>query len=144
MGKNLEILIELVASQIQAGIVPAVVPFHSIHYPMPKTMVREIATMHSQQVLQRVLMAEGGHRQTVKESELRLWDAEKLKAALCPEPVSPQHCEQQVPRRGRLRIGYLSADFCNHPTADLMQSALLLHDKSKFGAPLPSDPDSFS
>ena len=35
--------------------------------------------------------------------------------------------------RGKLRIGYLSADFCNHPTADLMQSALLLHDKSKFG-----------
>ena len=106
---------------------------------MPKAMVRDIARMHSQQVLQRVLMAEGGHRQTVKEEELKLWDADKLKAALLPEPMgtlpaSPQHSVQEVPRRGRLRIGYLSADFCNHPTADLMQSALLLHDKSKFGA----------
>ena len=26
----------------------------------------------------------------------------------------------------------MSADFVNHPTADLMQSALLLHDQAKF------------
>jgi protein O-GlcNAc transferase len=33
------------------------------------------------------------------------------------------------PSGGKLRVGYVSADFVNHPTADLMQSALLLHDK---------------
>lgn len=32
----------------------------------------------------------------------------------------------------KLRIGYVSADFVNHPTADLMQSALLLHDMGKY------------
>lgn len=32
----------------------------------------------------------------------------------------------------RLRIGYISSDFVNHPTADLIQSALLMHDRSKF------------
>jgi predicted O-linked N-acetylglucosamine transferase (SPINDLY family) len=32
----------------------------------------------------------------------------------------------------RLRIGYLSSDFVDHPTADLIQSALLKHDKSRF------------
>jgi len=32
-------LIDLVSAQIRAGIVPAVAPFHSLHYPFPKTMV---------------------------------------------------------------------------------------------------------
>jgi len=32
----------------------------------------------------------------------------------------------------RLRIGYISSDFVNHPTADLIQSALLQHDRTKF------------
>jgi hypothetical protein len=130
LGKNLEILIELVGAQIKAGIVPAVAPFHSVHYPMPKDMVRDIATLHSQQALQRALMAEGGHRQTVK--ELKLWDSERLRLALLPPAQSPQPGVQENPPRGKLRIGYLSADFCNHPTADLMQSALLLHDKTRF------------
>ena len=35
-------------------------------------------------------------------------------------------------RGERLRIGYVSADFVNHPTADLMQSAILLHDQTSF------------
>jgi hypothetical protein len=97
---------------------------------MPKDMVRDIATLHSQQALQRALMAEGGHRQTVK--ELKLWDSERLRLALLPPAQSPQPGVQENPPRGKLRIGYLSADFCNHPTADLMQSALLLHDKTRF------------
>ncbi|MGB1598060.1 MAG: hypothetical protein ACPIOQ_35210, partial [Promethearchaeia archaeon] len=66
----------------------------------------------------------------VQEEIVQLWQADKLEAALLPAPVSPQPGLQPPTRR--LRIGYLSADFCNHPTADLMQSALLLHDKSKF------------
>lgn len=32
---------------------------------------------------------------------------------------------------GRLRIGYVSSDFCNHPTSHLMQSVPGQHDKSK-------------
>lgn len=31
---------------------------------------------------------------------------------------------------GRLRIGYLSSDFCNHPTSHLMQSVPGLHDRA--------------
>ncbi len=34
--------------------------------------------------------------------------------------------------KARLRVGYISSDFVNHPTADLIQSALLLHDRTKF------------
>lgn len=32
---------------------------------------------------------------------------------------------------GRLRIGYVSSDFGNHPTSHLMQSIPGLHDRSK-------------
>ena len=34
--------------------------------------------------------------------------------------------------RERLRIGYMSSDFVNHPTADLIIRALLLHDGDEF------------
>lgn len=32
---------------------------------------------------------------------------------------------------GRLRVGYLSSDFCNHPTSHLMQSVPGFHRRSK-------------
>ena len=32
---------------------------------------------------------------------------------------------------GRLRVGYVSSDFCNHPTSHLMQSIPGMHDRSK-------------
>ena len=32
---------------------------------------------------------------------------------------------------GRLRIGYVSSDFCNHPTSHLMQSVPGFHNRSK-------------
>jgi predicted O-linked N-acetylglucosamine transferase (SPINDLY family) len=32
---------------------------------------------------------------------------------------------------GRLRIGYVSSDFCNHPTSHLMQSIPGMHDRSR-------------
>lgn len=32
---------------------------------------------------------------------------------------------------GRLRVGYLSSDFCNHPTSHLMQSVPGFHHKNK-------------
>ena len=31
---------------------------------------------------------------------------------------------------GRLRIAYVSSDFCNHPTSHLMQSIPGMHDRS--------------
>ena len=34
--------------------------------------------------------------------------------------------------RERLRIGYMSSDFVNHPTADLIIRALLLHNSEQF------------
>ncbi|EKX48034.1 hypothetical protein GUITHDRAFT_68991 [Guillardia theta CCMP2712] len=111
---NLMVLMQLVEMQIKHNHLPTVLPFHSVHYPLPKEIVRDIARSHSNQKLQDVMRAE-----KVKEVELKLF---KVKEA----PSSPQSPPP------KLRIGYVSADFVNHPTADLMQSALLLHDTSKF------------
>ena len=40
--------------------------------------------------------------------------------------------ERSTRREGRLRIGYLSADFCNHATTHLVTELLELHDRSRF------------
>ncbi len=40
--------------------------------------------------------------------------------------------ERRARRAGRLRIGYLSADFCNHATTHLITELLELHDRSRF------------
>jgi len=46
----------------------------------------------------------------------------------------PELCAQGAGRGGgeRLRIGYMSSDFVNHPTADLIIRALLLHNPAEF------------
>ena len=58
-------------------------------------------------------------------------------AQLCLEKISVLH---KPPYKffnhlnnsgGRLRIGYVSSDFGNHPTSHLMQSIPGLHDRSK-------------
>lgn len=36
-----------------------------------------------------------------------------------------------LPPGGRIKIGYVSSDFGNHPTSHLMQSIPGFHDKSK-------------
>ena len=40
-------------------------------------------------------------------------------------------CIQFAGEKRRLRVGYVSSDFVNHPTADLIQTALLLHDRER-------------
>ena len=57
-------------------------------------------------------------------------------AQLCIEKVSVLHRNMYKFGRalapdGRLRIGYVSSDFGNHPTSHLMQSIPGLHDRSK-------------
>ena len=42
-----------------------------------------------------------------------------------------QYPQNLLSGHGRLRVGYVSSDFCNHPTSHLMQSIPGLHDKSR-------------
>ncbi len=57
-------------------------------------------------------------------------------AQLCLEKIAVLHkapyaFPRQLAPDGRLRIGYVSSDFGNHPTSHLMQSIPGLHDRTK-------------
>jgi len=125
--RNIDTLIEHARKQLKKGQIPVVMPFHSLHYSRPskqgmdKLMIRQISEAYAKLAKDdaykaaRVKMCDDGQAA----EEFRAWKPERLK-------FSPN---DKVPR---LRIGYLSSDFVDHPTADLIQSALLKHDKDKF------------
>lgn len=57
-------------------------------------------------------------------------------AQLCLEKVSVLHkspfkFSANLSSDGRIRIGYVSSDFGNHPTSHLMQSIPGVHDRSR-------------
>lgn len=97
-------LVSIVADQIEKNRLPSVHPHHSMLYPLTHNQRKAIAAKH---------------------------------AALCLEKVSILHKPPyNFPLRkleGRkLKIGYLSSDFGNHPTSHLMQSVPGMHDKKRF------------
>jgi predicted O-linked N-acetylglucosamine transferase (SPINDLY family) len=61
--------------------------------------------------------------------EQQLAVARRWSRAMLPAPVARQAVP---PRDGRLRIGYLSANFHEHPTARLMVGLFEEHDRSRF------------
>jgi predicted O-linked N-acetylglucosamine transferase (SPINDLY family) len=128
--RNIDTLIEHTRKQLKRGEIPVVMPFHSLHYSRPSTpstqgmdkmMMRQISEAYAKHAKEeaykaaRVKLRDDGQGS----EEFRAWKPERLK-------FSPNDMVC------RLRIGYLSSDFVDHPTADLIQSALLKHDKSKF------------
>jgi hypothetical protein len=129
--RNIETLVEHTRKQLQRGEISSVMPFHSLHYArtgkgkpgMDKMMMRQISEAYSKYAKEeayrgaRVKARDDGQLKGCE--EFRAWKFERLKFA----PNDPV-C--------RLRIGYLSSDFVDHPTADLIQSALLKHDRSRF------------
>ena len=46
--RNISTLVDIVRGQISDGEVPTVVPFHSVHFPMDRKMVADIARLHSE------------------------------------------------------------------------------------------------
>ena len=128
--RNIDTLIEHTRKQLKRGEIPVVMPFHSLHYSRPSTpntqgmdkmMIRQISEAYAKHAKEeaykaaRLKLRDDGQGS----EEFRAWKPERLK-------FSPND------KVCRLRIGYLSSDFVDHPTADLIQSALLKHDKSKF------------
>eukprot|EP00276_Gloeochaete_wittrockiana_P011418 CAMPEP_0184651206 /NCGR_PEP_ID=MMETSP0308-20130426/8792_1 /TAXON_ID=38269 /ORGANISM="Gloeochaete witrockiana, Strain SAG 46.84" /LENGTH=1117 /DNA_ID=CAMNT_0027085261 /DNA_START=44 /DNA_END=3397 /DNA_ORIENTATION=+ len=47
-----------------------------------------------------------------------------------PPPLSSSSSSPRDEQSCRLRVGYVSSDFCNHPLAHLMQSVFGMHDRS--------------
>ncbi|XP_059484315.1 UDP-N-acetylglucosamine--peptide N-acetylglucosaminyltransferase 110 kDa subunit [Neocloeon triangulifer] len=93
-------LVAIVAEQIEKNRLPSVHPHHSMLYPLSHEFRKMIAARH---------------------------------ANLCVEKIQVLHkgpYNFPVEHRGRLKIGYVSSDFGNHPTSHLMQSIPGMHDKS--------------
>ncbi|RKP06750.1 hypothetical protein THASP1DRAFT_31443, partial [Thamnocephalis sphaerospora] len=84
--------------------VPTVLPFHTFTYPLSSVQVRLIS-----------------HRNALRISHNAL-TANWLPTTVYPPPPPPSP---------RLRIGYVSSDFNNHPLAHLMQSVFGFHDRQR-------------
>nr|KAG5711679.1 hypothetical protein BaRGS_016861 [Batillaria attramentaria] len=95
-------LVQIVQDQLEKNRLPSVHPHHSMLYPLSHPMRKAIAARH---------------------------------ASLCLEKINVLHKPPyQHPKDlggGRLRIGYVSSDFGNHPTSHLMQSIPGMHDRKK-------------
>nr|XP_013189449.1 unnamed protein product [Amyelois transitella] len=94
-------IITIVENQLSCEKLTSVHPHHSILYPLSNRVRKEIATRHA-----------------------NLY-SEKVK--------NIERCNFEYKRElnGRLRVGYVSSDFGNHPTSHLMQSIPGLHNRDK-------------
>lgn len=97
-------LVGIVADQLEKNRLPSVHPHHSMLYPLSHEFRKAIANRHAQLCLEKISVL---HKAAYKFSN---------------------HLNNS---NGRLRIGYVSSDFGNHPTSHLMQSIPGMHDRSK-------------
>lgn len=102
-AERMKRLVGIVQDQLEKNRLPSVHPHHSMLYPLTHTMRKQIAARH---------------------------------ASLCLEKINVlhkppyDHPTSLTASEGRLRIGYVSSDFGNHPTSHLMQSVPGFHDKT--------------
>ncbi|RCI06408.1 hypothetical protein CU098_011342 [Rhizopus stolonifer] len=95
----------LIPSSLACPPVPTVLPFHTFTYPLNARQIRLIS-----------------HRNALRISHTA------LTSTWVPHHVYPP----PPPPTSRLKIGYVSSDFNNHPLSHLMQSVFGFHDKSKY------------
>lgn len=96
-------LVSIVGDQLEKNRLPSVHPHHSMLYPLSHEYRKAIANRHAQLCLEKVSVL---HKPPYKFSNKLTGD-------------------------GRLRIGYVSSDFGNHPTSHLMQSIPGVHNRDK-------------
>ncbi|XP_011151619.1 UDP-N-acetylglucosamine--peptide N-acetylglucosaminyltransferase 110 kDa subunit isoform X3 [Harpegnathos saltator] len=94
-------LVSIVAEQLDKNRLPSVHPHHSMLYPLSHEFRKAIAARHANLCIEKIHVL---HKQPYK----------------YPRAVGI-----------RLKIGYVSSDFGNHPTSHLMQSIPGLHDREK-------------
>jgi len=103
----LERLEREVRRDLQAGKLPSIQPFHAMTYPFSAELVLSISKSYAAHCL---AMAR------------RLPGADSVLTHPPMRPLGPGE---------RLRLGYVSSDFGNHPLSHLMGSVFGLHDRSK-------------
>jgi protein O-GlcNAc transferase len=133
-------LVSIVAEQLDKNRLPSVHPHHSMLYPLSHEFRKAIATRHANLCLEKVCMTDCSFI-TIYESFLGCFSlnfkTQKYHSPLC-HIVCPQiHVLHKPPYKfpielgGRLRVGYVSSDFGNHPTSHLMQSVPGMHDRTR-------------
>uniref|UniRef100_A0A4W5JDA4 UDP-N-acetylglucosamine--peptide N-acetylglucosaminyltransferase 110 kDa subunit n=1 Tax=Hucho hucho TaxID=62062 RepID=A0A4W5JDA4_9TELE len=98
-------LVSIVADQLDKNRLPSVHPHHSMLYPLSHGFRKAIAERHGNLCLDKINALHKTAFEYPKD----------LKASA-----------------GRLRVGYVSSDFGNHPTSHLMQSIPGMHNSEKF------------
>ncbi|XP_021953749.1 UDP-N-acetylglucosamine--peptide N-acetylglucosaminyltransferase 110 kDa subunit isoform X2 [Folsomia candida] len=98
--ERMEKLVKIVADQLEKNRLPSVHPHHSMLYPLTHEQRKLIAGKHALMCADKVTV---------------------LHKLPYPYPVNLG--------RARLRIGYVSSDFGNHPTSHLMQSIPGFHNR---------------
>ncbi|XP_047496022.1 UDP-N-acetylglucosamine--peptide N-acetylglucosaminyltransferase 110 kDa subunit-like isoform X4 [Penaeus chinensis] len=96
-------LVSIVGEQLERNRLPSVHPHHSMLYPLSHEYRKAIANRHANLCMEKINVL---HKQ-------------------------PYKYPSELTSDGRVRIGYVSSDFGNHPTSHLMQSIPGLHDKSR-------------
>jgi len=96
-------IVSIVADQLDKNRLPSVHPHHSMLYPLSHHFRKAIAGRHAQLCLEKI--------QVLHKPQYR------FSSSLAPD--------------GRLRIGYVSSDFGNHPTSHLMQSIPGVHSRAR-------------
>eukprot|EP00092_Neocalanus_flemingeri_P014597 GFUD01015747.1.p1 GENE.GFUD01015747.1~~GFUD01015747.1.p1 ORF type:complete len:632 (-),score=153.58 GFUD01015747.1:368-2263(-) len=96
-------IVSIVADQLDKNRLPSVHPHHSMLYPLSHEFRKAIAGRHAQLCLEKIQVL---HKPLYRFSP-----------NLAPD--------------GRIRIGYVSSDFGNHPTSHLMQSIPGVHNRAR-------------
>ena len=96
-------IVNIVADQLEKNRLPSVHPHHSMLYPLSHEFRKAIAGRHAQLCL------------------------EKIQVLHKP----PYRFSPNLSPDGRIRIGYVSSDFVNHPTSHLMQSIPGVHNRGR-------------
>ncbi|KAL3115763.1 hypothetical protein niasHT_007768 [Heterodera trifolii] len=99
-------LVSIVEDQLQKKRLPSVHPHHSMLYPLSHDQRMAIAGRHAQLCI------------------------EKIQVLHKPPYTYPDKLSIRLGHQ-RLRIGYVSSDFGNHPTSHLMQSIPGMHNRSR-------------
>ena len=102
---NIARTVEVVETQLSRGLFPSVHPHHSFLYPFSNKTRMLIAGEHAKAAV-------------------------TAAAVLRAKPYDFAHLRDEF--TGRIRVGYVSSDFKDHPTAHLMQSVPGFHDHEVF------------
>ncbi|CAK5116305.1 unnamed protein product [Meloidogyne enterolobii] len=100
-------LVTIVEDQLQKKRLPSVHPHHSMLYPLSHEQRKAIASRHAQLCI------------------------EKIQVLHKPPYNFSDRFNIRMGKNNRLKIGYVSSDFGNHPTSHLMQSIPGMHDRSR-------------